>query len=126
MSTSWIAPAVASFVERLPTLTKKGDHRTKTHTLRFAPCDVCWEPTWLAEADIKVAWKCPSCRRTSSRQLSSEVPVCDGRTVKGERFAHEPVEMTTADPWPGRSCRMTPRCPGRHRRDGIDLRSKET
>lgn len=92
---SWIAPAVATFVERLPELTVKGQklqwligwlcgvrlsanaipaelHRSKGHKVVLAPCDVCWEATRVVDLD--------------------------------------------AD---GKACRMTPNCPGRHRRDGL-------
>lgn len=78
MSTSWIHPAERTFVETLPTLTKKGANRIKTHKAHLGLCDVCLEVTWVV-----------------------------GLTIRGV------------------PCRMTPGCPGRHRRDGIDHRSKE-
>lgn len=125
MSASWIAPATRTYVDQLPELTEAGVHRTKTRKYTLAPCDVCWEPTWIADSDLKVTWKCPTCRRTSTRKLSSDTPICEGCTKAGQKIVHPPIEMTTADTNPGRPCRMTPRCPGRHRREGLDLRTKE-
>jgi hypothetical protein len=58
----------SSFLERLPELTKKGAHRTKTHRHYLCACDVCGGATWLPTNRV------------------------------------------------GLKCRMTPKCPGRHRK----------
>ncbi len=123
-ATSWHAPAETTYLERLPALTKAGDNCTKTHSHVFAPCDVCWEATWVAESELKVTWTCSTCKRSSKRNPSPETPVCVGRTVGGQKVDHPPTAMTISTS--GRACRMTYRCPGRHRREGLIPRTKET
>lgn len=50
---------VITFVERLPELTLKGEHRTKTHRHLLCACDVCGEETYVASTRLGV-----KCRMT--------------------------------------------------------------
>jgi hypothetical protein len=59
-----------TFVERLPELTKAGEHRTKTHAHHLCPCDVCGEETYLPTSRVGA-----KCRMT---------PRCDGHHRKPE------------------------------------------
>jgi hypothetical protein len=57
-----------AFIERLPALTKKGEHRTKTHRHYLCPCTECGEETYLPTDRVGA-----KCRMT---------PGCGGRHRK--------------------------------------------
>lgn len=75
-----------TFIERLPQLKKDGSHRTKTVHHYWCVCDQCGEGTYVLGSNLKKAYG----------------------MVNGERVVTDPV--------PGRACRMTPKCNGKHRR----------
>lgn len=99
-----------------PVVLKSGQWSLETVRLCWCPCDTCHVGMWVNEGDLKACWTCPTCGKTGNRKGSDEVPVCKGRTLKGNKIVHEAIEMTSEDPIPGRRCRMTPRCPGKHRK----------
>lgn len=99
-----------------PKRLKDGSYSIETVRHHWSPCDVCGEGTYIAEDDLKARWDCPECQRTSNRKVAVDQPVCTGRTLNKAKITHEPRKMTTTDPNPGKKCRMTPRCKGKHRR----------
>jgi len=103
------------FEKGRPVELKRGGYSTEKIRHLWCVCDVCGEGTWVAESSLNATWTCPTCHRKSTRKGTGEAPICKGRTVRGSKQLHEPVEMVSDDPVPGRKCRMTPRCPGRHR-----------
>lgn len=82
----------------------------------LAPCDGCGQETYIAENDLRAHWRCPECGRDGHYKTTKEQPVCTGRTLNKVKITHDPTEMTTTDPNPGKPCRMTPRCKGKHRK----------
>jgi len=62
---------MSEFIERLPALTKKGEHRTKTHRLYLCACDACGRATYLPTNRVGL-----KCRMT---------PKCEGRHRKPDQ-----------------------------------------
>lgn len=105
------------FVKDEPVVLKSGKHSIQKVTHHWCPCDECGQGTYVNDNDLKAPWSCPECGKEGSRKdQGDKVPMCKGRTLKGEKIIHEPVPMTSFDPNPGRPCRMTPRCKGKHRK----------
>lgn len=102
--------------EPRPVMLKGGQPSIQTITYHWCRCDVCHVFQLIDQDDLKATWSCSECQRASVRKGSDKIPECKGRTVKGDKVTHEPIAMTTEDPEPGRSCRMTPRCRGTARR----------
>ena len=109
-------PAVR-FERGEPKRLRDGSLSTQEVRHHWAPCDTCHQGTYIAEDDLKAHWRCPECGRDGHYKVTkAETPVCTGRTLNRRKIDHPPVEMTTTDPNPGKPCRMTPRCGGKHRK----------
>jgi hypothetical protein len=80
------ALTVIEFVEIVGKTPKTGKPSRRTHRLDWAVCDVCGEGIW------------------SSRIAATAV------------YDRETGALLRGDPVPGMTCRMTPRCSGKHRK----------
>lgn len=100
-----------------PKTLKDGSLSLQTVRHHLAPCDKCGQETYIAEDDLKAHWSCPECGRDGHYKVTKdEAPICTGRTKNKVKITHPPATMTTTDPNPGKPCRMTPRCKGKHRK----------
>ena len=107
------------FVNGAPVVLKSGKYSIQTVTWEWAICDRCGDGKYVDTNDLKAKWSCPRCQRTSTIK-STKKPTCKGRTSKGQKITHEPVEMVTDDPHPGRPCGISYRCLGKHRARPVD------
>lgn len=94
-----------SLFERQRVSVKFGSSGKSTSTLRWfwCVCDTCRVGTWVNAKDLD--WKC-TCKHVFASHPDEDA--CKNKSCSCERFV--------GDAAPGRSCRMSPKCPGKHRK----------